>query len=264
MTPVAAALIAAVAVWIAILPGEGALPRLAAVPPQRRPRTRPLLPLLAVAPGLGAGLLAGPRGVAVAIAGTTAAVTLVRLLAGRAARRRAARQRAEVVHAGELMAGLLRVGRVPSAALAEAAADAPLLQVAAAEHSAGGEAGPALRRAAAEPGCSGLIALAEAWEISLRTGASLVEAVEAAAEELAAAGEVARAVDVELAGARLAGRMLALLPVVGLLLAYALGGDPVVFLTDSAPGWICLNLGVGLTCAGLLWIEAVSVRSGGR
>lgn len=257
---------AALAAWWWLTPGRGSVGRLDAAPPQRAVGRHPAATGALAALGMlaAAGAIAGPRGVAVGLAVTMLLATVVRLALGRAARRRAGRRRTEVVHAGELMAGLLRVGRVPSAALAEAAADAPLLRVAAAEHAAGGEAAPALRRAASQPGCEGLAGLADAWDVSVRTGASLVEAVDAAARGLAAEGEVARVVEVELAAARLAGRTLALLPAVGLVLAYALGGDPVAFLTGSPPGWICLNVGVALACGGVLWIEAVAVNAGGR
>ncbi len=266
MTAVAAAVLAALATWWWLPPGRGSLGRLDAIAPSRVSGPRPAVLVAIVVGALLAvsGLVAGTRGAAVGLAGAVALGTVARLVAGRAARRRAARRRAEVVHAGDLMAGLLRVGRVPSAALAEAAVDAPLLRVASAEHAAGGEAAAALRRASSAPGCAGLAGLADAWEVSTRTGASLVDAVEAAARGLAAEGEVARVVEVELAAARLAGRTLALLPGVGLLLAYALGGDPVAFLTGSPPGWICLNVGVALACAGVLWIEAVAVNAGGR
>ncbi len=221
--------------------------------------------VVAVAGGavVGAGVVAGPGAAAVALALAQVCGCAAGLARARLARRARARRRAEVVHAGELIAGLLRVGRVAGDALGEAASDAPVLARAATEVAVGGEATSALRHAVVLPGHEGLDDLAAAWELSVRTGASLAPALDAAAARLASDHEIARVVETELAAARLAGRMLAVLPVVGLGLSFLLGGDPFGFLTGGVIGWVCLNLGAGLACAGVLWIEAVAAKAGG-
>lgn len=266
------AVLASVAVGLAVwwlVPGasEG-LGRLAAEPAEpRQRRAAPRLGLAGLVVGgvvLGVGALAGPGGAAVALALAQVSGCVALLGARRARRGAGARGRAEVVHAGELMAGLLRVGRVPTAALVEAAEDAPVLRVAAAELRAGGEAAAALRRSAGGAGHAGLLDLAAAWEVSVRTGASLVGAVDAAASRLAADEDVARVVDGELSAARLGGRVMAVLPLVGLLMGFGLGADPVAFLLGSPLGWVCLNVGIGLACGGMAWIDTVAERSGGR
>ena len=262
---VIAALLAALAAWWWV-PAEENLRRIAGEPTARRVRR-----LSASVAWLGAlalilvlaGFVAGAAGVAVALAASVAAGTVAAMMARHGRRRRSAARATEIVKAGETMAGLLRVGRVPSAALVEAALDAPVLRPAAAEHSAGGEAAPALRRVAAQPGCEGLGELADAWEIAARTGASLVEAVDVAAQRLAAQAEVTRVVAAELAAARLSGHMLAVLPRVGIGLGYALGGDPLGFLLAQPAGWVCLNVGVALVCAGVWWIDAIAAQAEG-
>ena len=264
-----AALCAGVAAWWLVPGASEGMGRLAGVPTAPHPgRHRPprwgLAALVAAGAVLAAALLAGPGGAAATLALGQVVGCLVVLAARRAARAARARGRAAVVHAGELVAGLLRVGRVPSAALVEAAEDAPVLRVAASELVAGGDAPAALRRSAGEAGHEGLRDLAAAWEVSVRTGASLVAAVDAAAARLAAEQDVARVVDAELAAARLGGRVMAALPLVGLLLGFGLGGDPIAFLLGSLLGWTCLNVGVGLACGGVLWIDTVAERSGGR
>ena len=110
MTAVAAAVLAALATWWWLPPGRGSLGRLDAIAPSRVSGPRPAVLVAIVVGALLAvsGLVAGPRGAAVGLAGAVALGTVARLVAGRAARRRAARRRAEVVHAGDLMAGLLR------------------------------------------------------------------------------------------------------------------------------------------------------------
>lgn len=210
------------------------------------------------------GLVAGGAGavatLAVAIVGST-----VRLLVRRA-RRRAAVRRAEieVAVAADAVSGLLRAGRIPTLALVEAAADARVLAGAAAELTAGGDPGDVLRRAAAEPGQQALARLADAWSISARTGAPLAGVWGRTAELVAAQQEVARVVDVELASARSSGRLMAVLPAVGLLLGSALGGDPILFLVGHPIGWVCLVGATVLTCVGLLWLDAIAASVGGR
>ena len=269
MSAAAAAGLAALAVWWALPPGSAGLYRLRAVATRRpgKPGRAARVAwgtVVAVGAVVAAALVGGPRGAALALA-------LVQLLGAAwvlGARRRSrvwqARRRADVAHAGELIAGLLRVGRVPSAALVEAAEDADVLRVAAAEARAGGEVAAALRRESGVPGAEGLADLAAAWDVALRTGASLVEALDAASARLVADAEVARVVETELAGTRLAGRMMAILPLAGLGMGYALGGDPIGFLLGAPLGWVCLNVGVGLACAGLVWMDSIAEAAGGR
>ncbi len=262
-----AALGAGLAVWWLVPGASEGLGRLAVVPSAPRRRGAPRLVLVAlgvVGAVLLAAVAAGPGAAAVVLAGGQVVGCLVVLGVRRAGRTSRARRRAEVVHAGELVAGLLRVGRVPGAALVEAAEDAPVLAVAAAELRAGGEVAAALRRSAGSAGHEGLLDLAAAWEVSVRTGASLVGAVDAAAARLAADQDVARVVDAELAAARLGGRVMAVLPLVGLGLGFGLGGNPLAFLTGSLLGWACLNVGVALACGGTVWIDTIAQRSGGR
>lgn len=211
-----------------------------------------------------AGGVAGGQAAAVALALALVALTGQRLWRRHRQRRLVVARRTEVVAAAELLAALLRVGRVPSTALAEAAAEVDVLRLAAAESRVGGDPVAALRRGASEVGREGLLEVASAWEVAVRTGASLIGALEAVSESLAAGAEVARVVETELAAARLGGRMMAVLPVAGLLLGYGFGGDPVGFLLGSAVGWACLVLGVAFACAGVLWIDEVAQRAGGR
>lgn len=262
-----AAWCAGLAVWWWVPGASEGVGRLRVEPPVRVRRAAPRWAFGALALAgsvVAAGVLGGPGAAALALAVGQVVGSVAVLASRRAGRTARARGRAEVVHAGELVAGLLRVGRVPSAALVEAAEDAPVLRIAAAELQAGGEVSAALRRSASGAGHEGLLDLAAAWEVSVSTGGSLVGAVDAAAARLAADEDVARVVDAELAAARLGGRVMALLPFVGLLLGFGLGGDPLAFLLGSLLGWACLNVGVGLACGGVLWIDTVAARSGGR
>lgn len=262
-----AALLASAAAWSWWPSPSAGLARLGAVPPPPRaePEFTPLSVALLTSGLLVASALAGgPRLAAISLLVLQVAGAVALLVRRRRRRVRRDGRRTDVVQAGELVAGLLRVGRVPSAALIEASADAPVLAVAAAELRAGGEASAALRRQSTEVGLEGLGDLADAWEVSVITGASLVEAVDAASSRLAAEADVARVVEAELSAARLAGRIMALLPLAGLALGFGLGGNPVEFLLSSPVGWVCLNVGAAFACGGIVWIDTIAERAGGR
>ena len=207
------------------------------------------------------GAIDGRRGttlaVAVGIAGWAAWLLWRRALA----RRRAADARAEVAKAGEALAGLLRVGAIPTVALAIVAAEHPVLAEAAAEFEVGGDVVVALRRGAAGAGLGGLDQLAAAWEVASRSGASMESSIDAIADELRRRQEAGTTVRVELAASRSAGRLLAVLPVAGLLLAYGFGGDPLAFLTKNPVGEVCLILAVALTAVGLIWTDTLADRA---
>lgn len=263
-----AAMAAAWAAWWWVGPPGGRLDRLAARPADRRepphaPRRLRGAAALAGCLLVLAGIVAGARGVALALVATLVGGTGTVLAVRHAARREQDRRREEVVHAGEVLSGLLRVGQIPATALALAAVDAEVLREAAAEQAVGGDVGVALLRASARPGQEGLSDLATAWEVASRTGASLGDALEAAAQRLADEHELARLVAAELAAARAAGRVMAVLPLVGLALGFGFGGDPTVFLTGTTPGRVCLVAGTALACAGVLWTDVIADRAGG-
>ena len=51
------------------------------------------------------------------------------------------------------------------------------------------------------------------------------------------------------------------LPLCGIALGYALGGDPIEFLLQGPLGWGCLVCGVALAAAGVLWVEALAQQA---
>lgn len=251
------------AVWLVVRPsGALRLSRLAAAPGVAKPtRLRERWPVLAaVLPAVAGVAVSGwSVGLAAGSVGWCVAWVVRRNL-----RRRAAdRARAEVVTSCHVLAGLLRVGLVPAAALKSAAADASLLAEAAATAALGGEASAALRRRADAPGCAGLTAVAHAWELAEFTGASMTTSLDAVASRLAADAEVRHTVASELSAPRATGRMLAVLPLAGLAVGYALGGDPASFLTSSLTGQLCIVGGAALTCAGVVWTEKLAEQHEG-
>lgn len=188
-----------------------------------------------------------------AVPGVTLASTLVWIVgSGRRERARAAAQD-EVMHACQALAGQLRAGDIPAQALAVVAADCELLRPVVAAQRIGGDVVAALQAQALGAGCGGLAALARAWRLCELTGARVAQAATRVADSLRGDLDAERRVAGELAAAKATGRLLALLPALGLGLGFAGGGDPIGFLLGTTPGNVCLASAVCLSCAGLVW-----------
>ncbi|MDR1078075.1 MAG: hypothetical protein LBL55_05365, partial [Propionibacteriaceae bacterium] len=122
----------------------------------------------------------------------------------------------------------------------------------------GGGIPAALRRTSAMEGYSMLAEVADAWQVAELTGAPLSTALEAVSVRFAAFAKLRQLVDAEVSSARATGKLLAALPLVGIGLGYAMGGDPLGFLTGSVFGQAVLALGACLASAGLVWVEKVA------
>ncbi|HOC13173.1 MAG TPA: type II secretion system F family protein [Propionicimonas sp.] len=258
-----AVLAAFLAGWVGFAPS--AVTRLrpveggAAWSPSSQRRLGAAFPLVVVAVASIIGLMVwGGAGGSVAFAVTLPLVTAWTVWRRHRRRSTAAATARDVATACQQLAGLLRVGHVPGVALRLAAQDAPVLADAAAIHAIGGEVAAALRRQSAVGGYGGLAQLGIAWDVAERTGASLTATLDALAERLAADRAVHNVVAAELSGPRATGRLLAVLPLVGLGLGYGFGGDPLEFLTASVPGQLCLALGALLGCVGVFWTERIA------
>lgn len=262
----AAALAAAAVALLAALPRPGAL-RLQAVLPASPARRRRLgaLPWLAAAPLV---LVVGPVPVLVALAAAGAGWRWRRERLRRSA---CAAERAGAGEACAVLAAELRAGRDPGTALTAAAevAAGPLQSTLRAAGSAarlGGDVAatlrsPPSRRPTAVPEV--LRSLAACWSVCASSGSGLAAAVGRLEEGLRAEAAQRRAVAAELAGPRATAMLLALLPLVGLLMAGALGADPLRVLLHTRIGLVCLVLGLGLDALGLLWTARLVERAGG-
>lgn len=260
---VAAGLAGASAAVLVAVPRAGQL-RLAglshAAPPTRLPRMIGPLGLAAA----GGAVLLGPVPALLAAAGGAAA------WAGAVRRRRlraAAAEQAAAVEACAALAAELRAGRFPAEALAAAAdlACGPLeatLRGAAATAGLGGDAAAVLRApvgATAVPEVAR--ALAACWSVCAGSGNGLAAAVSRLEEGLRADAAQRRAIEAELAGPRATAALLALLPLVGLVLAAGLGADPLHVLLHTPAGLVCLLLGLALDALGLLWTARLVDRA---
>lgn len=227
------------------------------------PRVLGLLAAVLGAAGVlgAAALLGGGRGLALGLAALMLGGTVVGLLHQRTRSRARQRHRAEVAQACAALAAQLRIGQVPSVALAAATEDHPVLQEARDAQDLGGDVLRVWRTQARQPGLGGLLELARAWQVATRTGAPMATTLEQVAAALAAEQRLRAVVAGELSAPRATGKVMAALPACGIGIGYLLGGEPIGWLLSGLPGWACLVGGVLLACIGVLWIEALARRA---
>ena len=179
-------------------------------------------------------------------------------------------ERARAVEAVGALAAELDAGRPTGAALASAArvAVGPAGQVLRAAGSAAGAGGDVVGVLADGAGSTAapelLRGLAACWALCAQTGSGLAVAVERLERAERDAHDRRRAVDAELAGPRTTARMLAVLPLVGLALAAALGAEPLRLLLGTPLGLVCLAAGALLDVVGLLWTRRLVARAVAR
>ncbi len=95
--------------------------------------------------------------------------------------------------------------------------------------------------------------LAAAWRVATSAGAPLAPSLQAFAAGLRALGDAERETRVALAGPVATARLVLLLPVVGILFGMILGFNTLGTLFTTAPGLLCLGVGVGLLLAARRW-----------
>ena len=203
--------------------------------------------------GLAGGLLAGP-----------VAATVVGCYAGFAAylgfRRRAARRgdrlRAETLDAVTALADDLQAGLDPRSALGHVWPR--LVGVDPGRRAASGAVVPAEPSAVLaddrEPSRADITArLAVAWRLAAETGAPLAELLGRLQLELTERERLRRAAAAQTAGNRVTAALLALLPLAGIGLGYAIGADPLQMLWHTAIGAACTAVALALQFAGVAW-----------
>lgn len=266
MSALVAAVAAAAAVTMAGGPRGG--PRVSRLAlPAGRPRRRRGARGAALT-GVALALVAGTTAVAGATVGVLAAVALVVsgttgvLLLARRREQQRLRAEAQVARACALLAAEVRAGRPPEAAVDVVAGDCVVFAPAAAALSVGDDPARTWRDEAERPGCAGLDDLARAWQVSRSCGAPMAPSLDHVAVALDREAEVGRTVRGELASAQATGRLMAVLPLVGVGLGYTIGGDPLDFLLGSGVGLVCTLVATVLACLGILWTHALGRQPG--
>jgi tight adherence protein B len=195
-----------------------------------------------------------------------AGVPLVRRRLRARDRRRERERRAEgVIALCGAVAGELRAGLQPGQALLLAArstgglgrSEAAVLAAA----RFGGDVPQALREAAWEAGADGLAGVGACWRVAVDSGAGLAAGLDRLEAALRAERDQREDLRAQLAGAWSTVALLALLPLVGLAMGWALGADPLRVLLHTSAGAVCLVVGGLLEAAGLFWAGRI-VRRG--
>jgi tight adherence protein B len=218
------------------------------------------------------GVIAGPAGLLAAAAVIGTAVLLIR----RAVKDRLRRTALTDILAGlRMLARELRAGADPSVAAQNAGSaargDGVVVLRALAELTRSDD------RSARVPGAQtggmrGALAanvppvmqvsarLRSGWLLTRRYGVAFTPLIDALAADLAQQIAADSERSGEVAGPRMSGYVMALLPVLGLALGAGMGADPVRVLLTSALGNILMVAGISLTCAGLLWSDRIVRR----
>jgi tight adherence protein B len=158
------------------------------------------------------------------------------------------------VRAGSAPATALRFALQPFPQLCPRTQEALLAQ---------GDVAAALRSDAASSRQREWAALAAVWDLTDRRGVSVVAVADRLAEHGRALAGARRLLNAELAEARATVRVLALLPVIGLMLGTVLGANPLRWLMTSSAGHVVIAAAIGFEVLGWLWVRAL-VRSVAR
>jgi len=102
--------------------------------------------------------------------------------------------------------------------------------------------------------------LRSGWLLTRRHGVAFTPLIDALTADLAEQIAADSARSGEVAGPRMSGFVMALLPLLGLALGAGMGADPVHVLLASTLGNILMLIGISLTCAGLLWSDRIVRR----
>ncbi|AWB91001.1 type II secretion system F family protein [Aeromicrobium chenweiae] len=207
-----------------------------------------------------AGQVRGPR---LILAATVVGVGVfaARQLGTSRRQERERRRRAEVAEVLGLLAAELRAGLLPVRTLTGLAADFDFLGPAARAADLGGDVPAALREASTVRGRETLLEVAAAWQVAERAGAPLAAALGRLEDAVRDRREIEREVQAGAGPARATGRLMAVLPVVGLGLGSGMGGDPVAVLTGTWIGVTCLAAGCALACLGIAWVERIAAAT---
>jgi tight adherence protein B len=251
----------------------------------RASRSRGRLPRTVAVLGAWALVVAAPLVVGRPMLDPLPAAAAIAVGVSAAVRTRTQRRRADADHLSTALAEVigalasdLAVGRSPAQALGgladEAASDpnadstrlrlARLLRPIAETARLGGSVPEALRAASTGDGCSALARVAAAWQLAESSGAPVATVLGRVGSAIRQHADHVRDVRAELAGPRASARLLAMLPVLGLLMGTGIGAHPVHVLLETTYGQLALCAGVALELAGLFWTDRIARRAEAR
>jgi tight adherence protein B len=167
-----------------------------------------------------------------------------------------ARRRRKVIVATTALAAELKGGQPIRVAIGATLAE--LAPHACAAAAWGGDVAAALHRDAEEQHLSLLRSVAALWRVAESSGAGLAIALDRLVVTSRAAEEVRVQLEAHLAAPRATARLLAMLPLIGILLGLSLGGDPLGWLLTDPTGRLFALGGIVLTVLGLVWVHRIA------
>jgi len=170
------------------------------------------------------------------------------------------RRRGVVREAVAALAAELSAGHPPARALERSFAPVGVGPRAQAAVAWGGDVVESLRADARMPGCQLLVHVAACWSVAQGSGAGLAASLRGAVQADRDDEDIRTQLGAHLAAPRATARMLATLPVIGLVLGFATGGDPLAWLLGTPVGLGCLVGGAALIVLGLLWTSRIAGR----
>ena len=154
------------------------------------------------------------------------------------------------------LAAELRAGQPPIAALQQAGAD--IWPQACSAARVGGDVTAALRSDAQR--APALTGLAVCWEMAARSGSGMATMVQRIADAARTAQDTRVQLAAQLAGPRATARMLAALPLVGIVIGHLLGADPIAWLLGPPIGMAVLASAAACTAVGWWWIHRIATH----
>ena len=196
-----------------------------------------------IAVGMARQRLADARSIALWSAAVLVLLVLAAVLRGIAvgARRRTIRRRrrSKVVELCDSLVAEMQAGLPAHHAVINVCAASAELAPVVATARLGGDVGAAFGKAAQRPGADGLRLVAASWQVSGRSGAGLAAVLDRVAAALRSDEDAHAEVTAALGPPRATAKMLATLPVVGVVLGTAMGVDPLDFLLTTGLGNGC-------------------------
>ncbi|MDD7385222.1 MAG: hypothetical protein SPI12_01360 [Actinomycetaceae bacterium] len=104
----------------------------------------------------------------------------------------------------------------------------------------------------------GLAEAVAVCRMSGMSGAPIADVLDTCAAGITEAAEESSARKIALAGPRSSARLLAFLPLLGLLLGYVVGARPLDVFRTTMIGHVCAAVGISLEIAGILWIRELT------
>jgi tight adherence protein B len=167
-----------------------------------------------------------------------------------------ARRRRRAIAAAAALAAELKAGQPIRAAVGSTLGDLAPHACAAARW--GGDVAAALHRDADQLHLPLWRSVAALWRVAESSGAGLAVALDRLVVTARAAEEVRVQLEAHLAAPRATARLLAMLPLIGILLGLSLGGDPLGWLLTDSTGRLFALGGIVLTVLGLLWVHRIA------